>query len=115
GILVSFIVMKLAGVNANIMSISGIAVAIGTMVDSSIVMVENLHKHKEQNPRAEHWGLVKRAAQEVGPGLFLALLVITVSFTPVFALQGQAGRLFKPLAYTKTFAMAAAALIAVTV
>ena len=115
GILLAFTVMKLAGINANIMSISGIAVAIGTMVDSSIVMVENLHKHKEHNPDARHWEQVTLAAQEVGPGLFLALLVITVSFLPVFALEGQAGRLFKPLAYTKTFAMAAAALIAVTV
>ena len=115
GILLAFIVMKLAGINANIMSISGIAVAIGTMVDSSIVMVENLHKHKEHNPNADHWEQVKLAAQEVGPGLFVALLVITVSFLPVFALEGQAGRLFKPLAFTKTFAMAAAALIAVMV
>jgi len=115
GILLAFIVMKLCGINANIMSISGIAVAIGTMVDSSIVMVENLHKHKEQNPDANHWEQVKLAAQEVGPGLFVALLVITVSFVPVFALTGQAGRMFKPLAFTKTFAMAAAALIAVTV
>lgn len=115
GILASFIVMKLAGVNANIMSISGIAVAIGTMVDSSIVMVENLHKQKEQNPDASHWDLVKSSAQEVGPGLFSALLVITVSFLPVFVLEGQAGRMFKPLAITKTLAMAAAAIIAVTV
>ncbi len=115
GILLAFIVMKLFGINANIMSISGIAVAIGTMVDSSIVMVENLHKHKEHNPNAKHWEQVKLAAQEVGPGLFVALLVITVSFLPVFALEGQAGRLFKPLAFTKTFAMAAGALIAVTV
>ncbi len=116
GILIAFIAMKLVGVNANIMSLSGIAVAIGTMVDSSIVMVENLHKHKERaGPKADHWELVKRSAQEVGPGLFLALLVITVSFFPVFVLEGQAGRLFKPLAYTKTFAMAAAALVAVTV
>ena len=115
GILASFIAMNLAGINANIMSISGIAVAIGTMVDSSIVVVENLHKHKEKSPQADHWELVRRSAQEVGPGLFVALLVVTVSFVPVFALQGQAGRLFKPLAFTKTFAMAAAALISVTV
>ena len=115
GILLAFIVMKLCGINANIMSISGIAVAIGTMVDSSIVMVENLHKHKEHHPNAKHWEQVKASAQEVGPGLFVALLVITVSFVPVFALEGQAGRLFKPLAFTKTFAMAAAALIAVMV
>ena len=115
GILGSFIVMKLCGINANIMSMSGIAVAIGTMVDSSIVMVENLHKHKEKSPDANHWQLVTMSAQEVGPGLFVALLVITVSFLPVFALEGQAGRLFKPLAFTKTFAMAAGAFIAVTV
>jgi Cu/Ag efflux pump CusA len=115
GILLAFVVMKLVGVNANIMSISGIAVAIGTMVDSSIVMVENLHKHKEHNPTADHWDQVKASAQEVGPGLFVALLVITISFLPVFALEDQAGRLFKPLAFTKTFAMAAAALIAVMV
>ena len=115
GILLAFIVMNLAGINANIMSISGIAVAIGTMVDSSIVMVENLHKHKEHDPNASHWEQVTLAAQEVGPGLFVALLVITVSFLPVFALEGQAGRLFKPLAYTKTFAMAAGAIIAVIV
>ena len=115
GILVAFLAMNLAGINANIMSISGIAVAIGTMVDSSIVVVENLHKHKEKSPEADHWELVRRSAQEVGPGLFVALLVVTVSFVPVFALQGQAGRLFKPLAFTKTFAMAAAALLSVTV
>ena len=115
GILLAFIVMKLVGVNANIMSLSGIAVAIGTMVDSSIVMVENLHKHKEHNPDASHWEQVKLSAAEVGPGLFVALLVITISFLPVFALEGQAGRLFRPLAFTKTFAMAAGALIAVTV
>jgi len=115
GILLAFIAMKLCGINANIMSIAGIAVAIGTMVDSSIVMVENLHKHKERNPDESHWEQVKLASQEVGPGLFVALLVITVSFLPVFALEGQAGRLFKPLAFTKTFAMAAAALIAVAV
>ncbi len=115
GILMAFLVMKLLGINANIMSISGIAVAIGTMVDSSIVAVENLHKHKEKTPDADHWELVRMSAQEVGPGLFTALLVVTVAFLPVFALEGQAGRLFKPLAATKTFAMAAAALIAITV
>lgn len=115
GILMSFLVMKLCGVNANIMSLSGIAVAIGTMVDSSIVMVENLHKHKElAPPGANHWEMVKRSCQEVGPGLFVALLVITVGFLPVFAMEGQGGRLFKPLAFTKTFAMAAGAVIAVT-
>ncbi len=115
GILMAFLVMKLLGINANIMSISGIAVAIGTMVDSSIVVVENLHKHKEKSPHADHWQLVRMSAQEVGPGLFTALLVVTVAFLPVFVLEGQASRLFKPLAATKTFAMAAAALIAITV
>ncbi|MFH1302092.1 MAG: efflux RND transporter permease subunit, partial [Planctomycetota bacterium] len=115
GILMAFLAMNLLGINANIMSISGIAVAIGTMVDSSIVVVENLHKHKEKTPDADHWQLVKQSAQEVGPGLFTALLVVTVAFLPVFALEGQAGRLFKPLTATKTFAMAAAALIAITV
>lgn len=115
GILFAFLAMKLLGINANIMSMSGIAVAIGTMVDSSIVVVENLHKHKEKHPDADHWELVRMSSQEVGPGLFTALLVVTVAFLPVFALEGQAGRLFKPLAATKTFAMAAAAFIAVTV
>ncbi len=115
GILMAFLGMNLLGINANIMSISGIAVAIGTMVDSSIVVVENLHKHKEKTPDADHWQLVRISAQEVGPGLFTALLVVTVAFLPVFALEGQAGRLFKPLAATKTFAMAAAAFIAITV
>lgn len=115
GILMAFIVMNLIGVGANIMSLAGIAVAVGTMVDASVVMVENLHKHKESAlPDESHWELVKRSAQEVGPGLFASLLVVTVSFLPVFVLQGQAGRLFKPLAFTKTFSMAAAAIIAVT-
>ncbi|MCI0461821.1 MAG: CusA/CzcA family heavy metal efflux RND transporter, partial [Gemmataceae bacterium] len=115
GILVAFLVMKFAGINANIMSLGGIAVAFGAMVDSSIVMVENLCKHKEKHPDADHWELVKLASREVGPGLFVALLSVTVAFLPVFALQDQAGRLFKPLAFTKTFAMAAAAFLAVTV
>ena len=115
GILMAFIVMNLIGIGANIMSLSGIAVAIGTMVDASVVMVENLHKHKETaSPDVNHWDLVTRSAQEVGPGLFASLLVVTVSFLPVFVLQGQAGRLFKPLAFTKTFSMAAAAIVAVT-
>lgn len=115
GILASFIVMRLVGINANIMSLGGVAVAIGAMVDASVVLVENLHKHKERvHGESDHWELVKQSAREVGPGLFYSLLVITVSFLPVFALQGQAGRLFKPLAYTKTFAMAASAVIAIT-
>jgi len=118
GILVSFIVMRILGVNANIMSLGGIAIAIGAMVDAAVVLVENAHKHLERRPEAagaERWRLIKTASMEVGPSLFFSLLIITVSFLPVFALQEQAGRLFKPLAYTKTFAMAAAAVIAVTI
>lgn len=115
GVLMSFIVMKAMGINANIMSLGGIAIAIGVMVDAAVVMVENAHKHLERyggsKPRAE---LILDAAKEVGPALFFSLLIITVSFFPIFALQSQEGRLFTPLAYTKTFAMAAASLIAVT-
>lgn len=112
-ILLSFIIMRILGMNANIMSLGGIAIAIGAMVDAAVVMVENLHKHKEQNPdETDHWKQVIEASKEVGPALFFSLLVITVSFLPVFALQEQAGRLFKPLAYTKTFAMGASALVA---
>ncbi|MFQ5714902.1 MAG: efflux RND transporter permease subunit [Candidatus Scalinduaceae bacterium] len=114
GILISFIVMKAMGIGANIMSLGGIAIAIGAMVDASVVMVENVHKHKEREDREkDHWKLVIKASQEVGPSLFFSLLVITVSFLPVFALQDQAGRLFKPLAYTKTFAMAGSAFVAI--
>ncbi len=123
GVLASLAVMYLLGLNANIMSLGGIAIAIGVMVDSSIIMVENAHKHLEREqqriaqgaaptPRAR---LIAAAAGEVGPSLFFSLLIITVSFLPVFALGEQSGRLFKPLAYTKTFAMAAAAVLAVTV
>jgi len=118
GILISFIVMRLLGINANIMSLGGIAIAIGAMVDAAVVLVENAHKHLERghNPTgAARWELIKTAAMEVGPSLFFSLLIITVSFLPVFALQQQAGRLFKPLAYTKTFSMAAAAVIAITI
>jgi Cu(I)/Ag(I) efflux system membrane protein CusA/SilA len=118
GILVSFVVMRWLGVNANIMSLGGIAVAIGAMVDAAVVLVENAHKHLEKghDPKGEaRWELIKEASMEVGPSLFFSLLIITVSFLPVFALQEQAGRLFKPLAFTKTFAMAASALIAVTI
>ena len=142
GILLAFLAMSFQGVHVNIMSLGGIAVAIGTMVDASIVMVENAHRHlargvsgpgrpappdglstKESLPAekahveatpSDHWRVIARAAREVGPTLFFALLVITVSFLPVFALEAQEGRLFKPLAYAKTFAMAAAALLAVT-
>ena len=115
GILMAFIVMKLIGVSANIMSLGGIAIAIGVMVDASVVMVENLHKHKEREPDVSHLDQVIRAACEVGPALFFSLLIVTVSFLPVFTLQQQEGRLFRPLAYTKTFAMASAAVVAVTV
>jgi Cu(I)/Ag(I) efflux system membrane protein CusA/SilA len=118
GILMSFIVMRSLGINANIMSLGGIAIAIGAMVDAGVVLVENTHKHLEREPDArgaDRWRVIKTASMEVGPSLFFSLLIITVSFLPVFALQEQAGRLFKPLAYTKTFAMASAAVIAVTV
>jgi Cu(I)/Ag(I) efflux system membrane protein CusA/SilA len=118
GILVSFIVMRAIGVNANVMSLGGIAIAIGAMVDAAVVLVENAHKkleHVEHPTNEERWRLVREAAMEVGPSLFFSLLVVTVSFLPVFALQGQAGRLFRPLAFTKTFAMAAAAVIAITI
>ena len=115
GILIAFIVMGLQGLNVNIMSLGGIAVAIGTMVDAGIVMVENAHKHLARNRgRRPHWEVIAEAAKEVGPALFFALLVITISFMPVFTLEAQEGRLFKPLAFTKTYAMAAAALLSVT-
>ena len=115
GILIAFTLMSLQGINVNIMSLGGIAVAIGTMVDAGIVMVENAHRHLARN-RGErpHWEVIAASTKEVGPTLFFALLVITVSFMPVFALEAQEGRLFKPLAFAKTYAMAAAALLAVT-
>ncbi|MDQ3081886.1 MAG: CusA/CzcA family heavy metal efflux RND transporter, partial [Gemmatimonadota bacterium] len=118
GILMAFLAMRLLGLNANIMSLGGIAIAIGAMIDAAIVMVENLHKHMERNegegsPRT-HWELVADASKEVGPALFISLLIITVSFLPVFALEAQEGRLFRPLAWTKTLAMASAALLSVT-
>jgi Cu(I)/Ag(I) efflux system membrane protein CusA/SilA len=115
GILMSFIVMRLVGVNANIMSLGGIAIAIGVMVDASVVMVENLHKHKEREGGKSHLELVIAASKEVGPALFFSLLVVTVSFLPVFTLQAQEGRLFRPLAYTKTFALGSASLLSVTI
>ncbi|MFQ5511546.1 MAG: efflux RND transporter permease subunit [Candidatus Krumholzibacteriia bacterium] len=118
GILIAFIIMRLIGVNANIMSLGGIAIAIGAMVDAAVVLIENTHKHLEKAGDVkgkERWQLIKYAAVEVGPSLFFSLLIITVSFLPVFALQGQAGRLFKPLAFTKSFAMGASAVIAVTI
>ena len=115
GILMALILVRLQGLTLNIMSLGGIAVAIGTMVDAGIVMVENAHKHLARDGgRKPHWEIVAAAAREVGPSLFFALLVITVSFMPVFTLEAQEGRLFKPLAFTKTYAMAAAALLSVT-
>lgn len=114
-ILMAFIVMKWQGLNANIMSLGGIAVAIGAMVDSAIIMIENAHKHIEADDgTTNRWKLVTESSKEVGPSLFYSLLVITVSFIPVFALTGQSGRLFKPLAFTKTYSMAAAALLGIT-
>jgi len=115
GILISFVVMRLLGVNANIMSLGGIAIAIGAMVDAAIVMIENMHKHLERaGPEPRRWEIVLESARQVGPPLFFSLLIITVSFLPVFTLEAQEGRLFKPLAFTKTFAMAGAALLSIT-
>jgi Cu(I)/Ag(I) efflux system membrane protein CusA/SilA len=121
-VLMGFIVMRLMGINANIMSLGGIAIAIGALVDAAIVMVENCHKHleaykqqhQEEAKGAAHWQLVSKASIEVGPALFFSLLLITLSFLPVFALEAQEGKLFSPLAFTKTFVMAAAALLSVT-
>jgi Cu(I)/Ag(I) efflux system membrane protein CusA/SilA len=114
-ILMAFIIMYAQGLNANIMSLGGIAIAIGTMVDSAIIMVENAHKHLERdNGLKSRRMIIVAAAKEVGPTIFFALLVITVSFAPVFTLQEQAGRMFKPLAFTKTYAMGAAALLSIT-
>ena len=116
GILAAYIVMHLQGVSANIMSLGGIAIAIGAMVDGAIVMIENLHKHMERTPLTDknRWEVVARAASEVGPALFFSLLIITMSFLPVFTLEAQEGRMFAPLAFTKTYAMAASALLAIT-
>ena len=122
GVLAAFIVMHLQGISANLLSLGGIAIAIGAMVDAAVVMIENAHKHlerfREQRGRdptdAERWRLTADAAAEVGPALFISLLVVALSFVPVFALEAQEGRLFEPLAYTKTYAMAAAAGLAIT-
>ncbi len=115
GILISFIVMRWIGVNANIMSLGGIAIAIGAMVDAAIVMIENMHKHLERaEPGTSRWEIVLQSSKQVGPPLFFSLLIITFSFLPVFSLEQQEGRLFKPLAFTKTFAMAGSALLAIT-
>lgn len=114
-VLISFAVMYRQGISANIMSLGGIAIAIGAMVDAVIIMIENAHKHIERDGgKKEHWQIIRDASIEVGPTLFYSLLVITVSFIPVFALQAQEGRMFKPLAFTKTYSMAAAALLSVT-
>ena len=121
--LISLLAMHLLGINANIMSLGGIAIAVGVVVDSAIIMVENAHKHlnheeervragKPPRPRSE---IIMEAAKEVGPSLFFSLLIITVSFMPVFVLGGESGRLFKPLAFTKTFAMASAAVLSITI
>ena len=122
GILAAFIVMQQQGINANIMSLGGIAIAIGAMIDAAIVMIENAHKHlehyKEQHgemPQGKtHWTVITQAAIEVGPALFFSLLIITLSFIPIFTLEAQEGRLFSPLAFTKTYSMAAAAILAIT-
>ncbi len=116
GILAAFIVMHLQGINANIMSLGGIAIAIGAMVDAAIVMIENVHKHIEKEPLTDsnRWRIMGDAATEVGPPLFFSLLIITLSFLPVFTLEAQEGRLFAPLAFTKTYAMAAAAGLSIT-
>jgi Cu(I)/Ag(I) efflux system membrane protein CusA/SilA len=118
GILISFIAMRLLGMNSNLMSLGGIAIAIGAMIDAAIVMIENAHKHLERLPEghtiSDRADAMLAACKEVGPALFFSLLIITVSFLPVFSLEGQEGRLFSPLAYTKTFSMAGAALLSVT-
>ncbi len=123
GVLAAFLIMRFQGVSANIMSLGGIAIAIGAMVDAAIVMIENVHKHIEhrmdERPDTaisgeERWRIVAAASREVGPALFFSLLIITLSFIPVFTLQAQEGRLFAPLAFTKTYAMAAAAILSIT-
>ncbi len=116
GILIAFIVMQQMGINANIMSLGGIAIAIGAMVDAAVVMIENTHKHleKEGAEQRNRWEIISESTKEVGPPLFFSLIIITLSFLPVFTLEAQEGRLFSPLAYTKTFAMAAAAVLSIT-
>ena len=117
GILTAFMIMYAQGINANIMSLGGIAIAVGAMVDAAIVMIENVHKHMERTEltRENRWNVMRDAVLEVGPALFFSLLIITLSFLPVFTLEAQEGRLFKPLAFTKTYAMAAAAGLSITV
>src|SRR5262245_195857 len=114
-VLMSFAIMYGQGISSNIMSLGGIAIAIGAMVDAVIIMIENAHKHLERDQgKKANWEIIRDASVEVGPTLFYSLLVITVSFLPVFTLQAQEGRLFKPLAFTKTYSMAAAALLSIT-
>src|SRR4029450_5043030 len=114
-VLASFLIMYRQGISSNIMSLGGIAIAIGAMVDAVIIMIENAHKHIElEGGKKPHWEIIRESSIEVGPTLFYSLLVITVSFIPIFTLQAQEGRLFKPLAFTKTYSMAAAALLSIT-
>lgn len=114
-VLMALIIMNQQGLNANIMSLGGIAIAIGALIDGAIVMIENAHKHLERDRgKKDHWQIIYEAASEVGPALFFSLLIITVSFLPVFTLQAQEGRLFSPLAFTKTYSMACSALLAIT-
>jgi Cu(I)/Ag(I) efflux system membrane protein CusA/SilA len=114
-VLASFLIMFGQGLSSNIMSLGGIAIAIGAMVDAAIIMIENAHKHLERDQgKKPHWEIIRDASLEVGPALFYSLLVITISFIPVLTLQAQEGRLFKPLAFTKTYAMGAAALLSLT-
>ncbi len=115
GIVAALAATRWIGINANIMSLGGIAIAIGAMIDAAIVMIENMHKHVEHDPERPRWAVVVVSAREVGPALFVSLLIITLSFIPVFSLEAQEGRLFRPLALTKTFAMGAAAILSVTV
>ncbi|MBW1704480.1 MAG: efflux RND transporter permease subunit [Deltaproteobacteria bacterium] len=116
GVFISFIIMERQGINANIMSLGGIAIAMGAMVDAAIVMIENAHKHIERDKgKKPHWDLILDAAKEVGPALFFSLLIIAISFLPVFTLEAQEGRLFRPLAFTKTYAMMGSALLAITI
>lgn len=120
-VLIAFLIMRFQGINANIMSLGGIAIAIGAMVDAAVIMIENAHKHieyellKPKMERKPHWQVITEASKEVGPSLFYSLLVITVSFIPVFTLEAQEGRLFKPLAFTKTYSMAATAILSITI
>ncbi|SPD75280.1 copper/silver efflux system, membrane component [uncultured Desulfobacterium sp.] len=116
GVLISFMIMYKQGINANIMSLGGIAIAIGAMVDAAIVMIENAHKHIERDGgKKPHWDLILDSSKEVGPALFFSLLIIAVSFLPVFTLEAQEGRLFRPLAFTKTYAMLGASFLALTI